>query len=391
MSRGLALVVLLGLVGAISAQSYKGCYKRKWGTFRTHETSDDMTNQKCVAVCKKEGLPYAGTYGPKCGCESAEKFERLDKMDDSDCTTSCGGDVTQKCGEGNGRLTVWTTVEGSCGLSAFNHVPQTGCAPGDDLANPPGVTLQGCADACCVDSRCLSFQYNTYGQCYLKSKLCSAGEKHSVSAGNMYDWIDLPAAKKWRDDKRCGQGWPAEDGSPAECDPSGKYPCCSPANWCGNTANHCDCPDCVDYSDKGKREMTAEEDVEEERRGLETQSYKGCYKRKWGTFRTQATSDDMTNQKCVDICAKEGLPYAATYETKCGCESAEKFARLSPADESECFSACGGDATQKCGQANGRLSVWTTGNGKREMAEGMEEVKEHLRELIAKLSSAAEE
>ncbi|XP_066270447.1 uncharacterized protein [Branchiostoma lanceolatum] len=333
MSRGLALVVLLGLVGAISAQSYKGCYKRKWGTFRTHETSDDMTNQKCVAVCKKEGLPYAGTYGPKCGCESAEKFERLDKMDDSDCTTSCGGDVTQKCGEGNGRLTVWTTVEGSCGLSAFNHVPQTGCAPGDDLANPPGVTLQGCADACCVDSRCLSFQYNTYGQCYLKSKLCSAGEKHSVSAGNMYDWIDLP----------------------------------------------------------GKREMTAEEDVEEERRGLETQSYKGCYKRKWGTFRTQATSDDMTNQKCVDICAKEGLPYAATYETKCGCESAEKFARLSPADESECFSACGGDATQKCGQANGRLSVWTTGNGKREMAEGMEEVKEHLRELIAKLSSAAEE
>ncbi|XP_066270448.1 uncharacterized protein [Branchiostoma lanceolatum] len=252
MSRGLALVVLLGLVGAISAQSYKGCYKRKWGTFRTHETSDDMTNQKCVAVCKKEGLPYAGTYGPKCGCESAEKFERLDKMDDSDCTTSCGGDVTQKCGEGNGRLTVWTTVE-------------------------------------------------------------------------------------------------------------------------------------------GKREMTAEEDVEEERRGLETQSYKGCYKRKWGTFRTQATSDDMTNQKCVDICAKEGLPYAATYETKCGCESAEKFARLSPADESECFSACGGDATQKCGQANGRLSVWTTGNGKREMAEGMEEVKEHLRELIAKLSSAAEE
>ncbi|CAH1251696.1 Hypp9127 [Branchiostoma lanceolatum] len=252
MSRGLALVVLLGLVGAISAQSYKGCYKRKWGTFRTRETSDDMTNKKCVEICAKEGLPYAGTYETKCGCESAEKFERLDKMDDSDCTTSCRGDDTQKCGQGNGRLTVWTTVE-------------------------------------------------------------------------------------------------------------------------------------------GKREMTAEEDVEEETRGLEALSYKGCYKRKWGTFRAKETSDDMTNQKCVEICAKEGLPYAGTYVKKCGCESAEKFRRLRKTFESECFTSCGGDVTQKCGQSNGRLSVYATGNEKREMAEGMEEVKEHLRELIAKLSSAAEE
>ncbi|CAH1247164.1 PLAT [Branchiostoma lanceolatum] len=57
------------------------------------------------------------------------------------------------------------------------------------------------------------------------------------------------AAKKWREDFQCGQGYPAEDGNPAECDPSGIYPCCSPANWCGNTADHCDCPDCVDYRD----------------------------------------------------------------------------------------------------------------------------------------------
>ncbi|XP_066271606.1 uncharacterized protein [Branchiostoma lanceolatum] len=55
--------------------------------------------------------------------------------------------------------------------------------------------------------------------------------------------------KKWREDARCGQGYPGKDGSPAECDPSGIYPCCSPANWCGNTADHCDCADCVDYRD----------------------------------------------------------------------------------------------------------------------------------------------
>ncbi|XP_035697815.1 uncharacterized protein LOC118430888, partial [Branchiostoma floridae] len=60
----------------------------------------------------------------------------------------------------------------------------------------------------------------------------------------------LSAPKKWREDGQCGEGFPAADGNPAECDPGGIYPCCSPANWCGNTADHCDCPDCVDYRDK---------------------------------------------------------------------------------------------------------------------------------------------
>eukprot|EP00058_Branchiostoma_floridae_P028577 XP_002614068.1 hypothetical protein BRAFLDRAFT_67346 [Branchiostoma floridae] len=45
--------------------------------------------------------------------------------------------------------------------------------------------------------------------------------------------------KKWRDDLRCGQGYPADDGNPAECDPDGKYPCCSDGHWCGNSPDHC--------------------------------------------------------------------------------------------------------------------------------------------------------
>ncbi|KAI8494622.1 hypothetical protein Bbelb_278480, partial [Branchiostoma belcheri] len=56
--------------------------------------------------------------------------------------------------------------------------------------------------------------------------------------------------KKWRDDGRCGPEFPLEDGSPAECDPGGVYPCCSPEKWCGKTTWHCDCQDCVDYSKK---------------------------------------------------------------------------------------------------------------------------------------------
>ncbi|KAI8517713.1 hypothetical protein Bbelb_037300 [Branchiostoma belcheri] len=55
--------------------------------------------------------------------------------------------------------------------------------------------------------------------------------------------------KKWRDDLRCGGSYTTEDGRTAECDPDSIYPCCSPNNWCGNTADHCDCADCVDYRD----------------------------------------------------------------------------------------------------------------------------------------------
>ena len=40
------------------------------------------------------------------------------------------------------------------------------------------------------------------------------------------------------------------DSSAAECDPDGENPCCSDDRYgqCGNTAAHCSCPDCVDYS-----------------------------------------------------------------------------------------------------------------------------------------------
>ncbi|KAI8480404.1 hypothetical protein Bbelb_418620 [Branchiostoma belcheri] len=53
--------------------------------------------------------------------------------------------------------------------------------------------------------------------------------------------------RNWRDDLRCGLRYPAENGKPAECDPDGKFPCCSPGNWCGNSKYHCDCSGCLDF------------------------------------------------------------------------------------------------------------------------------------------------
>ncbi|XP_077981331.1 uncharacterized protein LOC144436406 [Glandiceps talaboti] len=64
--------------------------------------------------------------------------------------------------------------------------------------------------------------------------------------------LDYNALKKWRDDGRCGPKYPLSDGSPAQCDPYFNYPCCSPFDWCGNTAAHCDCEGCIDYRDTKK-------------------------------------------------------------------------------------------------------------------------------------------
>jgi len=56
----------------------------------------------------------------------------------------------------------------------------------------------------------------------------------------------------WRPDGRCGTNFPAPSGEPGQCDPEAnaneKGPCCSPLGWCGNSAAHCDCPTCIDYS-----------------------------------------------------------------------------------------------------------------------------------------------
>ncbi|XP_035682088.1 uncharacterized protein LOC118419676 [Branchiostoma floridae] len=75
----------------------------------------------------------------------------------------------------------------TCGVSTFIHVPQSDCN-GRDIAIHGGVSLQSCADACCEDPACLSFQYYNFPPiCFLKNKLCSAEEKERLAFGNMYD------------------------------------------------------------------------------------------------------------------------------------------------------------------------------------------------------------
>ena len=50
-----------------------------------------------------------------------------------------------------------------------------------------------------------------------------------------------------RSDRRCGPEYPLPDGSSAQCDPVSEFYCCSKWGYCGDTDQHCECPDCINY------------------------------------------------------------------------------------------------------------------------------------------------
>ena len=55
---------------------------------------------------------------------------------------------------------------------------------------------------------------------------------------------------RWRTDGRCGYQFKLSDKTPGLCDPDGDQPCCS-STWdgeCGNTAAHCSCRYCTNYT-----------------------------------------------------------------------------------------------------------------------------------------------
>jgi len=78
---------------------------------------------------------------------------------------------------------------------------------------------------------------------------------------NHWEYCNIPAcagkSHPWREDLLCGPNYPI-NGTAAECNPDGGYPCCgigvahlgvALVHWCGKkTDKHCKCEDCIDYS-----------------------------------------------------------------------------------------------------------------------------------------------
>eukprot|EP00746_Dinoflagellata_sp_MGD_P001146 gnl/MRDRNA2_/MRDRNA2_102124_c0_seq1.p1 gnl/MRDRNA2_/MRDRNA2_102124_c0~~gnl/MRDRNA2_/MRDRNA2_102124_c0_seq1.p1 ORF type:complete len:941 (+),score=141.41 gnl/MRDRNA2_/MRDRNA2_102124_c0_seq1:231-3053(+) len=74
----------------------------------------------------------------------------------------------------------------------------------------------------------------------LGPKLLAHAEKTSATG---------PSTVRFRSDFKCGKmvGKKLDDGGPVECDPTGKFPCCSANGWCGSSPGHCRCKGCADY------------------------------------------------------------------------------------------------------------------------------------------------
>ena len=72
------------------------------------ESSDDMTIEKCLNICRSKNVPYSGLeWSYECHCgnapESGFEWAWLDK-----CNDKCAGDSSQTCG-GSEALNVWNT------------------------------------------------------------------------------------------------------------------------------------------------------------------------------------------------------------------------------------------------------------------------------------------
>ncbi|XP_077981951.1 uncharacterized protein LOC144436957 [Glandiceps talaboti] len=106
-------------------------------------------------------------------------------------------------------------------------------------------------DLRCGDNFPVDNETNTPGECdpYSGWPCCSAYDWCGLSKSHCDcpGCVDYRKVVRWRNDMRCGDGFSSLSIHIAECDPYSSSPCCSTNGWCGNSAIHCDCKDCVDY------------------------------------------------------------------------------------------------------------------------------------------------
>ena len=161
--------------------------------------------------CDSKGNGRCGNTARHCSCWHCTNYTRLYR----DWEESNG---TQK----------WR-YDGKCG---YNYLLPDG-TPGQ--CNPDGDK------PCCNDDR--------YGECGNTTEHCTCWSCTDYR-GIHRDWRESNGTQKWRNDGRCGSYYPLPDGTPAQCDPDGDKPCCS-SSWageCGNTAEHCFCSSCTNYT-----------------------------------------------------------------------------------------------------------------------------------------------
>ena len=108
---------------------------------------------------------------------------------------------------------------------------------------PDGAAAQCDPDG---DKPCCSTNSWRNGKCGNTTDHCSCEDCTDYRV--IYkEWEESEGTQKWRYDGRCGEKNPLPDGTPAQCDPDGQYPCCNEQGICRHESFDCLCPNCIDY------------------------------------------------------------------------------------------------------------------------------------------------
>ena len=85
------------------------------------------------------------------------------------------------------------------------------------------------------------------GECGNRTKHCSC--EYCTDYKFAKWWRESGGTQMWRNDGMCGSGYPLPNGTAAQCDPDGKFPCCDNREWgkCSGIREDCICQDCTDY------------------------------------------------------------------------------------------------------------------------------------------------
>ncbi|XP_070541214.1 uncharacterized protein [Ptychodera flava] len=96
---------------------YVGCHRDGTGTLQPYTTSDQMTIQLCLQLCRSfpdNDYMYVGLQaGDECYCITEEQYHSLRSVSTT-CNLHCSGDRSQACGGTNG-IGVYRSIMGACG------------------------------------------------------------------------------------------------------------------------------------------------------------------------------------------------------------------------------------------------------------------------------------
>jgi hypothetical protein len=210
---------------------YKGCYVDGPGyRIMNYQQSDDqsMTIGSCASKCAAAGYSIAGMeYSTQCFCDNVIRMGGAPAKSESDCSNSCGGDTSTKCG-GPDRLSIWSNqttlqvIKKPAPLQNVSDWTYQGCiTDGGEgarvfpwkLANATGNSPEWCL------GKCLEFGYMAAGMEYGEECYCGDLDGVEKSGSTQAPESDCSTPCPGAPEAICGQGnrltWYKWEGKPA--------------------------------------------------------------------------------------------------------------------------------------------------------------------------------